>query len=54
VTNSLFGSYYFQGRKVVDAEKIKSIEELPTPRNVAKVRSCIGLVGYYIRFIEGL
>jgi hypothetical protein len=53
VTNSLFGSYYFQGREVVDAEKIKSIEELLTPRNVVEVRSCIGLVGYYKRFIEG-
>ena len=25
----------------------------PTPRNVTDVRSFMGLVGYYMRFIEG-
>jgi hypothetical protein len=38
---------------IVDPEKIKAIEEWPTPRNVAEVRSFMGLVGYYKRFIEG-
>jgi hypothetical protein len=38
---------------VVDPEKIKSIEEWTTPRNVVEVRSFIGLEGYYKRFIEG-
>jgi hypothetical protein len=39
---------------VVDPENIKvNIEEWPTPRNVAKVRSFMGLVGYYRRLIEG-
>jgi hypothetical protein len=37
----------------VDLEKIKSIEEWTTPRNVTEVRSFMGLVGYYERFIEG-
>jgi len=37
----------------VDPEKIKSIEEWPTTRNVAEVRSFMELAGYYIRFIEG-
>jgi hypothetical protein len=36
----------------VDTRKIKSIEDWPTPRNVTKVRSFMGLVGYYKRFIE--
>jgi hypothetical protein len=38
---------------VVDLENIKSIDEWPTPRNVTEVRSFMGLVGYYRRFIEG-
>jgi hypothetical protein len=36
----------------VDPTKIKVIEEWPTPRNVAKVRSFMGLARYYRRFIE--
>jgi hypothetical protein len=38
---------------VVDLEKIKSIEEWLTPRNVTEVRSFMELAGYYRRFIEG-
>jgi hypothetical protein len=37
----------------VDPEKIEAIKEWPTPKNVTKVRSFMGLVGYYRRFIEG-
>jgi hypothetical protein len=37
---------------VVDLVKKKSIEEWPTKRNVVEVRSFMGLVGYYIRFIK--
>jgi len=37
---------------VVDPEKVKVIMEWPTPRKVAKVRSFMGLVGYYRRFIK--
>jgi hypothetical protein len=37
----------------VDLENIKAIEEWPTPRNLAEVRSFMGLASYYRKFIEG-
>ena len=37
----------------VDPENIEAIVNWPTPRNVTDVRSFMGLVGYYKRFIEG-
>jgi hypothetical protein len=37
----------------MNPKKIKSIEGWPMPRNVSEVRSFMGLVGYYKRFIEG-
>jgi hypothetical protein len=37
----------------LDLKKIKSIEEWLAPRNVAEVRSFMGLAGYYRIFIEG-
>jgi hypothetical protein len=36
----------------VDPEKIESIREWSTPKNVTKVRSFMGLAGYYRIFIE--
>ena len=36
-----------------DLENIEAIMNWPTPRNVMDVRSFMGLVGYYRRFIEG-
>jgi hypothetical protein len=38
---------------VVDPEKIKSIMEWPVPKDVADIRSFMGITGYYRRFIEG-
>jgi hypothetical protein len=38
---------------VVDPEKIEAIREWSAPNNVTEVRSVMGLVGYYRRFIEG-
>jgi len=37
---------------VVDPKKMRVIEEWPTPINVAKVISFMGLVGYYKIFIK--
>ena len=37
----------------MDPEKIEAIMNWPTPRNVTDVRSFMGLMGYYKRFIEG-
>lgn len=37
----------------VDPEKIRAIVDWSIPRNVSKVRSFMGLVGYYRRFVEG-
>jgi hypothetical protein len=37
----------------VDPEKVEAIREWLAPRNVVEVRSFIGLVGYYRRFIAG-
>jgi hypothetical protein len=38
---------------IVDPEKVRAIQEWPTPRNVTEVRSFMGLEGYYRRFIAG-
>jgi hypothetical protein len=37
----------------VDPENIEAIRGWPTPRNVSEVRSFMGLLGYYSRFIAG-
>ena len=37
----------------IDPEKIEAIMNWPTPRNVTDVRSFMGFVGYYKRFIKG-
>eukprot|EP00253_Pinus_taeda_P026609 PITA_26609 len=37
----------------VDPKKIKAIMEWPVPKDVADVRSFMGLAGYYRRFVEG-
>ena len=37
----------------VDLKKIEVVVEWKTPRNVTEVRSFLGLVGYYRRFVKG-
>ncbi|XP_039306745.1 uncharacterized protein K02A2.6-like [Solenopsis invicta] len=36
------------------AEKMQAIEQMPRPRNVAELRSFLGMVNYYGRFIRNL
>ena len=38
----------------VDPEKIKSIQEMPTPRTEKEVRGFLGLLNYIARFISHL
>jgi hypothetical protein len=37
----------------VDPEKVKAVVEWTRPTSVFEIRSFLGLVGYYRRFIEG-
>eukprot|EP00253_Pinus_taeda_P023573 PITA_23573 len=43
----------FRDGIAVDPEKIKAIMEWPVPKDVADVRSFMGLAGYYRMFVEG-
>lgn len=37
----------------VDLKKVKAILEWLVPKDVLEVRSSMGIIGYYCRFIEG-
>jgi len=37
----------------VQPEKVKTVENWPTPRNLTELRSFVGLCSYYRRFITG-
>ena len=37
----------------VDPSKVEAVRDWPRPRNASKVRSFLGLEGYYRWFVEG-
>jgi hypothetical protein len=47
------GHVISEERAVVDPDKIRSIMEWPTPKDVSDIRFFMGLAGYYRRFIKG-
>jgi hypothetical protein len=50
---SFLGHIITDGGIVVDPSKVRDVLNWSPPKNVPEVRSFLGLVGYYRRFIEG-
>jgi len=49
----LFLSFVVSSKGVqVDEEKVKSIQEWPTPKSVTEVRSFYGLASFYRQFVK--
>jgi hypothetical protein len=49
---AFLGHVLFAKAVAVDPTKIKAVKEWEQPHNVSKIRSFLGLAGYYCRFIE--
>jgi hypothetical protein len=47
------GHVTFEEGVAVDPDKIRSIMEWPTPKDISYIKSFMGLAGYYRRFIKG-
>ncbi|MBA0694181.1 hypothetical protein Goari_004501, partial [Gossypium aridum] len=53
-TFAMFWDHIISGEGItVDPSKISAVVEWKPPRSISKVRSFLGLVGYYQRFVKG-
>jgi hypothetical protein len=50
---SFLGHIISEGGLFVDPSKVKDVLSWNTPQNVFDIRSFLGMIGYYRRFIEG-
>jgi hypothetical protein len=50
---SFLGHIITDGGIAVDPRKVQDVLNWSPPKNVPEIRSFLGLVGYYRRFIEG-
>jgi hypothetical protein len=50
---SFLGHVITYGGIAVDSSKVQDVLNWNPPKNVSKIRSFLGLTGYYRRFIEG-
>jgi hypothetical protein len=51
IKDPLFGAHQFRRSIAVDPKNIEAIRGWPSPKNVSKIRSFMGLAKYYKRFI---
>lgn len=49
----LLGHVLEASRVSVEEEKIEAIKDSPRPNYITELTAFLGLIGYYIRFIEG-
>ena len=51
--NPIFRSYSLKGRYITCPEKVHAVQEWPIPKTINDLRSFLGFVGYYRKFIKG-
>ena len=49
---NFFSHVVFEARITMDHSKVEPVQEWQRPTNVFKVRSFLGLAGYYKRFVK--